>query len=193
MKFKNLNFETILKDAEHSFNFDYNSYIESYPEFIDYFKGISVVEKHHLIIGSHFVYGWMPTVLQLDTQEIEQVLFLLNAAKCGQMLDAGELKTIKKCINNSMVGLSKLLHFLNPRDYAIWDSHIFRYLTGSKSTYGIDNPALYLEYLQGLKEIAANKDYQTLHWLVARYFKYPIEPMRAIELVMFETQRSKSA
>lgn len=191
MPFKNLIYETVKRDAGRFSLNENDSYLEAYPEFIDYFKKIDMIEKHHLIISSHFVYGWMPTVLHLDTTDINQVLSLLNAAKCGHILLAAELKKAMKCINNSMVGLSKLLHFINPKDYAIWDSRILKYISGNKTTYGINNPDLYLDYLQGLHEIAINTNYPSLHALIAGNFKYPLEPMRVIELVMFETERKK--
>lgn len=90
-----------------------------------------------------------------------------------------------------MVGLSKLLHFINPIEYAIWDSRIFRYLTEKKSSYGIDKPELYLDYLSGIKKIAKNKEYGKLHHLISRNFDYEINPTRVIEITMFETDRNR--
>ena len=190
---KNLNFETIFKDAEKFIPTENDSYIETYTEFIKYFDRINAgeINEHNLVIASHFVYGWMPTIIHLNLEQKGKVLFLLNAAKSGHILTVNELEILKKSINNSMVGLSKLLHFINPRDYAIWDSRIFRYLTEKKSSYGIDKPQLYLDYLNGIKNIAKNKDYGKLHDLIARNFVYDIYPTRAIEITMFETDRNR--
>lgn len=188
---KNLNFETILKDAEKFVLTKNDSYIRTYPEFLKYFASIDQIEEHHLVIASHFVYGWMPTIIQLNLEQKDKVLFLLNAAKNGHILNKSELKILKNSINNSLVGLSKLLHFINPRDYAIWDSRIFRYLTEKKSSYGIDKPENYLEYLNGLKIIAEHTDYGKLHKIITRNFDYEIHPNRAIEITMFETDRNR--
>ncbi len=191
MPLKNLNYETIRRDTE---NFTLNgndSYIESYPEFIKYFKNINKIEKHHLIISSHFVYGWMPTIIQIDTKNINNVLFLLNSVKSGYELNFEELLVLKKCVNNSLVGLSKLLHFINPGKYAIWDSRIYRYLTEKKSSYGIDKPILYIEYLEGLCKISKHKDYIGLHNLIEKHLEYKIEPMRALEIIMFQADRNR--
>ena len=57
---------------------------------------------------------------------------LLNKAKSGNLLNSEELEIVKKCVNNSLVGTSKLLHFINPSIYAIWDSKIFRNITEKK-------------------------------------------------------------
>ena len=66
--FKNLNFETILKDAKKFTLTENDSYIQTYPEFINYFQKINAgdINEHNLIIASHFVYGWMPTIIQLN-------------------------------------------------------------------------------------------------------------------------------
>jgi hypothetical protein len=133
----------------------------------------------------------MPTVIQLNTKELKEVLISLNAVKAGDLISLGELERIKLCINNSMVGASKLLHFINPQVYAIWDSRIFRYLTGKKSQYGIEKPENYLEYLRRLNEIANKDEYQKLHDKIQGKFLYEISPLRAIELLMFETDRKR--
>ncbi len=191
---KNLNFETILKDAENFSLVGSHSYVEVYPEFIKYFDSISgTIDEHHLVISSHFVYGWMPTILNLNLENKGQVLSLLNAVKKGHLLTFDEIDILKKCINNSLVGLSKLLHFINPTDYAIWDSRIFRYITEKKSQYGIGKLESYLEYLQKMKEISKNENYYKIHELVSKHFDYEIQPMRAIEIVMFETDRVRQS
>ncbi|MBR9853883.1 MAG: hypothetical protein GYB37_04790 [Algicola sp.] len=190
---KNLNFETILKDAKKFMLTENDSYIQTYPEFLKYFEHIPVggINEHRLVISSHFVYGWMPTIIHLDLAKKGEVLKLLNAVKSGHILNTREIEVLKKAINNSLVGLSKLLHFINPKDYAIWDSRIYRYLTGKKSIYGIDKPQLYLNYLEGLKRISEHEDYNQLHKMISRNFKYEIHPTRAIEIIMFESQRKR--
>ncbi len=192
---KNLNFETILRDAENFIPTENDSYVKTYPEFLKYFENIDAgdIDEHNLVIASHFVYGWMPTILHLDLKNKGEVLKLLNAVKSGHLLNIEELETLKSSINNSLVGLSKLLHFINPRDYAIWDSRIYRYLTEQKSSYGIDKPQLYIDYLNGIKNIAENKDYGKLHDLISRNFDYDIYPTRAIEITMFETDRNRQS
>lgn len=191
MVFKNLNFKSIYADATNFALTDNDTYVEAYIEFIEYFKRIKRIEKHHLIISSHFVYGWMPTMLKLKTNELEGVLSYLNMSKLGEPLDIEKLEVLKSSINNSVVGVSKLLHFINPEDYAIWDSRIFRYLTEKKSDYGISKIENYLEYLKGIKEISKHENYSKLHNIVAEKFKYDIHPTRAIEIVMFETDRKR--
>ncbi|MCF1420433.1 hypothetical protein [Mangrovimonas futianensis] len=191
--FPNLNFDKILQDAKQFSLPESDSYIQSYPEFLKYFERIKGgdINEHDLIIASHFVYGWMPTILRLDLNKKTQVLKYLNAVKSGRLLDEEELNILKVSINNSMVGLSKLLHFINPENYAIWDSKVYRYATSYKSDFGITNVSLYLEYLERIKAIAANENYRKIHELVSKNFDYEIYPTRAIEIVMFKASERK--
>jgi len=166
-----------------------NSYLESYKEFIKYFKSVNSIKVHHLYIASHFVYGWMPTILTLKVQSEKEILKLLNNARKTKVLAHEELETLKVCINNSMVGLSKLLHFINPKKYPIWDSRIFRYLTKKKSQYGIGDVQNYLDYVILIENISNEKEYKVIHKKIESKIKYKVTPARAIELVLFESDK----
>ena len=81
------------------------------------------------MIGRFMTYGWMPTILdelgELDDVSKEgNLVKYLNKAKHHkkERLNIREIEHIASCINNSVVGASKLLHFINPNVYAIWDS-----------------------------------------------------------------------
>ena len=186
---KNLVFENILSESLKFNPSSEDSYIKTYPEFIQFFKNISNITKHDLVISSHFVYGWMPTIIELKFQDIEGVLKSLNKAKNGAMLTIEELELLKSTINNSLVGLSKLLHFINPVDYAIWDSRIYRYTSDKKSSYGIGNTQLYLNYLSKLNEIESHVDFDEIKKNVSAHFDYEISSKRVIELLMFEADK----
>jgi len=186
---KNLVFDNILGESLKFTPPTEDSYIKTYPEFIQYFKNISNISKHNLVISSHFVYGWMPTIIELKVQDMEGVLKSLNKAKNGAMLTVGELELLKSTINNSLVGLSKLLHFINPADYAIWDSRIYRYTTDKKSSYGIGNTQLYLNYLSKLNEIESHVDFNEIKKNISAHFDYEITSKRVIELLMFEADK----
>jgi len=190
MLLKNLNFKKFQSDARNFKINDSNSYIESYQYFLEYFSKIDRIDKDQLIIGAHIVYGWMPTILTMNLSNIDDSLSLLNEVKRGHELNVEEYESLKPAINNSMVGLSKFLHFLNPKHYAIWDSRIFRYLTEIKSTHRISNPTLYINYLAGIKEISEHIGYHEIHSNIETEMNYKLHYTRAIEIVMFETDRN---
>jgi len=195
---KNLTIKTILRDAKKLKLSEETSYHISYPEFIKYLKDKNPITKHELIIASHFVYSWMPTILKIDLSNVKEVLRILNKVKstANYPIQREELQVLKQCINNSLVGVSKLLHFIRPDDFTIWDSRILRYTTGQKSPYHIGNEKLYLEYLSKVKEIAKHKDYKKVNQIISKQLKerklvFKVSPLRIIELVMFETDKQR--
>jgi len=108
-----------------------SSYLRSYPEFLRYFRDLPVIEYHHLIIAANFTYGWMPTILHFKSDRFAEAVTILNCAKTGDLLTDAELFCLIALINNSMVGVSKLLHFINPEQYAIWDRRVAAYVRSS--------------------------------------------------------------
>lgn len=173
-----------LKNDTNKFIVDTNtSYIKTYEVFVQYFQSLKGIEFEHFVVGSHFVYGWMPTILNLKTTSSENILGYLNDAKQGVLLTEMELETLKASVNNSIVGVSKLLHFINPRVYAIWDSRICRYILGS--THRVNLTKVYLEYLDEMHRIVALEEFMAIHERVQNACGYDISPMRACELVMF--------
>ncbi len=175
-----------LKRDENNVQFNNDSYLISYPEFIKYFNNQNEITKHNLIIGINFTYGWMPTIFDFRSTEIDESLKILNQAKIGITPTETELNILKKCFNNSLVGTSKLLHFINPHKFAIWDSRVFRYLT-KKDPYSsrIEKCDLYLKYLNLCEIITNDPDYQTIHESMISKIKYNVTPFRSIELIMF--------
>ena len=110
------------------------------------------------VVGLHIVYGWMPTIPKLrrpaglNAVDQAKVVTLLNDAR-RRLLTVAELSFLKTSfINNSMVGLSKLLHFLAPDRYAIWDSRvaIAWYAPAAPGYNHYNLPAAYLDYLGAL-------------------------------------------
>ena len=190
MHFKNFTIKKFFNDALEFSLSEKQSYILSYPVFLNYFKNIDHIKKEHFVFASHAVYGWMPTILNLKLHEIDKSLSILNFAKNNDdPINKKDLRHLKSCVNNSIVGVSKLLHFINPSTYAIWDSRIFRYLTKKKSQYGLNEPDLYLTYLECINIICKDPSFPKVYSLVTDQVGYPISQFRATELVMFETDR----
>jgi len=181
-----LSIEKLIYRADELFLNTKNTYIQSYPEFIKYFNNIDLIEKHHLIISTHFVYGWMPTILNLDISNLQEFLDILNKVKLKKEMENSEILFLKKHINNSLVGTSKLLHFICPEKYAIWDSKIYRYLYNKKPYgYRVGDVNLYKEYIATLKRITMHEKFYLLLSIVETKLKYKVSPIRAIEIVMF--------
>ena len=164
----------------------------SYFHFINFFKDKSQITENDFIVSAYFSYGWMPTILNLNFQEkkeIEEIVLLLNAVRSGYSLDRTELHKIKNLINNSIVGTSKLLHFINPSKYLIWDSRVANYF-GIKLPNNVD---LYLQYLSFCHKLDSSF-VKEIHSNVALQINCmkDVTELRALEFVFFNKGLKKN-
>jgi hypothetical protein len=160
----------------------------TYPEFLKYFTDLDEITKHNLIIGINFVYGWMPTIFDFRSDNFNLAIDILNQAKKGnELITEDQLTLLKGLFNNSLVGSTKLLHFINPEKYAIWDSRVFRYLTGSNNYNQIEKCNNYFHYLTFCKElIESDQDaFKKLKNQIEVSVGYTMTPFRVIDLIMY--------
>lgn len=157
-----------------------SSYLRSYPEFLRYFRDLPAIEEHHLIIAANFTYGWMPTILRFKSDGFAEAVAIVNRAKLGEPLTDEDLVCLSSLINNSTVGVSKLLHFISPERYPIWDRRVAAYLRSSVGWAGG-----YLSYLDLCQSIVALAEFSALHRSINAKVGYPVTGMRAAELVMY--------
>lgn len=183
---ENVDIKRLLKDENTIDIFKDRSDFISYPEFLKYFRDIKKITKHNVVIGINFTYGWMPTIFDFRSSDIDLVIDILNRAKQGQIPNENELDILKKCFNNSLVGTSKILHFINPDVFAIWDSRVFRYLTNKEPHQNrIDNYKSYLDYLEFCKYLTDKPEYITIHNYIINKVGYGMTKLRTVELIMY--------
>jgi hypothetical protein len=164
---------------------DEDRYNKSYYHFVKYFEDKEEMTEHDLVVAANFTYGWMPTILNFKTDEFNSVISILNEAKGPERISGDQLMTLKKLINNSLVGVSKLLHFINPNVYAIWDSRVCNFLTGMSHKYKVEKIDLFWSYLDLCKRVSADQRFQTIHDAYEEKVGFEITPMRTIEQIMF--------
>ena len=111
-----------------------DTYSDSYIEFIKFFSHIQAIDYHSLVISSYFTYGWMPTILKNfnHSNNIDKVLMILNKVKNNEEIFEKDYCELVTCINNSVIGVSKILHFINPDNYPIFDSRVKNYFKKNK-------------------------------------------------------------
>jgi len=183
---ENISLEKLEYDAKNIISSSDRSDLISYPEFVDFFKKKYTITKHDLVIGINFTYGWMPTMFDFRSTEFDMVLRILNDAKLGKIPSEDDLRILKRCFNNSLVGTSKLLHFINPNEFAIWDSRVYRYLTNEKPySYRLDDFTTFLGFRDFCKHITEQKKYEHIQDLVEGKIHYKMSKMRTVELIMF--------
>ena len=190
MKPNKSNDETFLQltNIANNFKSTEENYLLSYPYFLNYFQNLESINLENLVIGISFTYSWMPTILKaLNLKNTEEVLFILNEVKKGKLIDEQQLTTLKTTFNNSLVGTSKLLHFINPKQYAIWDSRVFRFLNDVEPhKYRLEKPRAYIEYLKLIEELKNEKAFTAFFELMKQKVGYDITEYRALELAFFK-------
>ncbi|QQR98613.1 MAG: hypothetical protein IPK18_03550 [Sphingobacteriales bacterium] len=178
--------DRLLKDAKSIVIPKKEQYLTAYKEFINYFENLDKLSEHHIIIGISFTYSWMPTILDFRSNKIIEATQILNYAKQGNRPSLTELDILKSCFNNSLVGSSKLLHFINPNKFAIWDSRVYRYLFNqTPHSYRVENNNTYLNYLYFCDHLINSSEINTLKKIVEEKVGYTMTKMRAIELIFF--------
>lgn len=162
-----------------------DSYNKSYCHFVKYFKDKQQLTEHDLIIAANFTYGWMPTILEFKSDEFDLAVSIVNKAKKSKRISDEELLVLKKLMNNSIVGVSKILHFINPNVYAIWDSRVCNFLTGKAHAYKVQKSGLFWAYLDLCQKVAAAPEFEVIHRNYQEKVGYEITPMRTVEQIMF--------
>lgn len=176
-------------------------YFESYFEFLKYFQNLEKIDKHSMIIGVHFVYGWMPRIPRF--QYISEALDILNYVKKGKDIKCEDYFVLIKSIDNSIVGVSKLLHFINPNQYPIFDGRIKSFFKTNKLSKDIYCPTQgkkdkeimqYLTYKTLCEEIIEMELFQKIFDAVSN--AYPITAnftkMRMLENLFFSFDKNSN-
>jgi len=168
-----------------------DTYLRSYPYLVEYFEGLDQITFGDAVRGAHMVYGWMPTMLRMgrgfkNGDDSELAIKALNSVKRRDQLADEELKSVMAFTNNSIVGASKLLHFISPDQYPIWDSRIYEFVHGkAPHGYQVNHLGRYLEYKALIHELEKKPACDLLHRSMSEKVGDKISRVRALELVMF--------
>ncbi|MDG1204649.1 MAG: hypothetical protein P8N51_04695 [Pseudomonadales bacterium] len=160
-------------------------YNKSYYHFVNYFSGKDELTEQDLVVGANFTYGWMPTILNFKSDEFAAAVSILNEAKRPERISNENIQTLKRLVNNSLVGVSKLLHFVNPEVYAIWDSRVCNFLTGKSYKQKVENIELFWSYLDLCKRVSSDPEFNAIHEKHIGKTGFQITPMRTVEQIMF--------
>ena len=136
----------------------------------------------------------MPKILEFKTYNFDEIIKILNKVKDNIDIEMKEVEIVKIMINNSMVGTSKLLHFINPNAYPIWDSKVSKYCFNKNSNFFISKVNNYFEYKSFLDNyITANKNFKEIYNKAKGKLKYSsLSKYRAIESVIFLAQAEEA-
>lgn len=198
LKSNNLSPKIIMKDTNQlkdslqqvasTYNIKNDIYVEMYQYYVNFFKEKDTLNNSDIVIGVGFTYSWMPTILKrLNLSNIDQVTKILNNVKQSIEISDDDFLLLKEFSNNSLVGASKLLHFINPEDYAIWNSRVFKFLNNNEAAhkYKLEKVHVYREYLSYLSNLKTSGYLNEVVATLKAKIGYPISDYRALELLFF--------
>lgn len=144
------------------------------------------------------VYGWMPRVVRIDANYTTPATALLNAATktAAHMVRGLPIFQLANCLK-SVVGASKMLHFMNDAVFPIWDSKIESFRQGKAVSHAhMGQLANYLAYVDDVHAIcgdtafpafAANfRNATNARFAALGIAPYPISDVRVAEAAAFE-------
>lgn len=195
----------------------FQTYIYSYPKILAHFSKFasdkySPSHREDLLIqGILMTYGWMPRIPRLDFSEEANSIECSNLKENVGFLSSfnhkskddvylilsksdSDIEKLKKIVDNSLTAVSKILHFIRPEDFLIWDSKIRKTL-GISESYR-NNIKKYREYISTFKSL--RKEYESKDRIkrileeAKEIFQYNISFARLIELALYVSAEGSS-
>ena len=150
--------------------------------------------NHAIVAVAHMAYGWMPTTLKKcdidDEIEREDEKTILDAFDVKTSGDARKFVEgfASSPINNSCIGLSKALHFINPEIFPIWDSNVAKsfevynhYQMKNTKVYGC-----YIDFCHSALDCQTVAEaVKQVQDLICCHAGYEVEKIRALEFMLF--------
>jgi hypothetical protein len=162
-------------------------YIRTYPQLL---RSTALLAKQMgefaLPAIAHMAYGWMPTILKKFRESKPDIVG--PATRCRSFEDASALiqSLDDSPINNSWVGLSKVLHFVNPDFFPIWDSRVATHFS-LKNAYQVNNRNHFLEYLTFVEKNRKCDAVKRVQKAFAKEAGYEVTEVRACEFILFSS------
>ena len=159
-------------------------YLRTYPALI---KSTAILAKEMgedaLPPIAHMAYGWMPTILKKFSDSKPGIVG--PATECRSFEEASELiKSLDDSpINNSWVGMSKVLHFINPEFFPIWDSRVAKHFDLKITQVNKKNH--FLEYLTFVAKHRNKDEVKKVREAFAKEAGYEVTDVRACEFILF--------
>jgi len=170
-----------------------DGYLEVYPELLAGVQVLLPLDRQRLILAAHAVFGWMPTQLKVNMGQIDEAhVVLKRVLNNGSQITMNDLaflaSTFKTVKGNSVVAVSKVLHFLAPDHFPIWDRLVAK--TWGLSPNGSSAATNYHRFIHACRTFISNPNgksacNQLRGHLANSGYTYSMSDMRVIELIFF--------
>ena len=161
-----------------------NTYIQTYPHLVTFCSSRHPFNEESFLQAALMVYGWMPTSLKLKGN-LEKSISATNCLLKLKKPESHLLTVAHESINNSIVGLSKLLHFSEPTIFPIWDSKIAELQFNIKYQYAYNKPQPYIEYFNLVHKTINSSAINEIRKFAHRNIPYQVTDVRAVEYFIF--------
>ncbi len=161
-----------------------NRYIKSYPYLLEATKLLhKELGADSIIAISHIAYGWMPTILTYDFSKhdgniLDEAQSVKSFEEARTMIGKIDLSPV----NNSWVGLSKVLHFANPEFFPIWDSKVAKHFGVSNQMGKRQN---YIDYISFVESQLERKIVLDVQKEFKKQTGREVSKARACEFILF--------
>ena len=151
--------------------------------------------NHAIVAIAHMAYGWMPTTLKKcdinDEIQHEYGKTILDAFKVKTSGDARNFveSFASSPINDSCIGFSKALHFINPEFFPIWDSNVAK-IFGMRHHYQMKKTKVYGCYIDFCHSVLVDCEtvaeaVKQVQDLFCYHAGYKVVKIRALEFMLF--------
>jgi hypothetical protein len=188
--------KNILDTAEFLHIRENDRYLVSYDHLRNRISNMPFDDASDLYIASLMVYGWMPTIPTFNSEKevvdgAMATLLKLKHAK-ATVPTKDDIEAISKFLNNSNVGTSKLMHFIDSETYPIWDSKIQKAISGMSYHYIMKETDNYLIYCKLIAQLITLPELvspiEMIKSIIKELFKYDISSVRAVEYLLFNSK-----
>lgn len=152
--------------------------------------------------GALMVYGWMPRIPSItptctitpsgisDNNIKSSINFLTEIIKLKNWENfqfdknfKDNIDTLKQLVDNSLVAISKILHFTRPYEFPIWDTTICLALTDTENQS--DNIDTYIDYISDFNKFFNKYNKEITKILPDKIWTNKLTLARLVELTIF--------
>lgn len=159
-------------------------YLRTYPELL---RSTAILAKEMgedaLPAIAHMAYGWMPTILKKFSDSESDIVGPATGCRSFEEASALIQSLDDSPINNSWVGMSKVLHFINPEFFPIWDSRVAKHFDLKITQVNKKNH--FLEYLTFVEENRKSDAVKRVQEAFVKEAGYSVSDVRACEFILF--------
>ena len=168
-------------------------YLQNYTELLSASKSLYSAGQFNAL--GYMAYGWMPTICKKFNEDV------FNSENWQTACESNDIDDVINAIsnidtppfNNSWVGTSKVLHFINPTIIPIWDSRVRNtfdlYNLHNVKTLYTNKQISFVSYIKHAHELLDELSVCLLKKFLDEKYKFNHSEIRVLELIYFNASK----